>query len=1246
MRLKVNLFAAIALLLLALALGLACGAEEPRDDDDDSRDRRSSQESEARDEDSEGRGLFGQQEERENEGRESDREPGRDGESGTEGASTGDGEGTGVFGRIEERGDGSGAAAGPDPGQTEALTNIEPEGYFHGEGYGLALVQTTRMPSAEREGWVDITLSLVAVKHSGGELPRLQAGQNNDLCFDATDCFDIKWGSTEQNQAEMSQRWNEQGAGNSLVTKAINLLVTFQVAGNATNATLYFSGNKVPLDLQGDTQIAGQHAEPKPAPAPPASGDEKTANFFMGLEHGVAVTGVHRVLRLNEPWFAEARIEMDVLPPADYAASGDGANTGPDGSTGSICFGQGGTECLRVLWGENKYNAILTLEGGEEFSEARSRGARWPLPVVVSFHLPSNESSAVLEFGDHEIALDLQGMAGDPAYDYTAHYVEASPGSKLYDEGGKTVVLDSVSHDPKTGDIELSMTAANNNESADFSPAFAPLGVFSTKGQVDVTGFTGGVGVLSSMAISTSGGARPTPRPAPTMAPGQAGQVSIPAQYTGDTLAPGQTGSFKAVVPRAGNAQWGHIAWSQDPAKRADGVVVHVRDRNAPVDAAGPGGSLPAYVKYARSDDEGKYYPFKLLWSRPADGAARMTVGDGVVSLWHEGSRHQGDALRAVDSAGGRQLWGLEQVPGGNYLLLLSRFSGVDYSYGPNKAGLIAVDPATGQVRWRALDEVRVASLEEVDGMLLGRSPGQSRGEGFLLLAVDPASGRELWRYRPEEGQSGPYAVAGGEVFVTVDHGRQGRAHISEIKVLDAATGSVKRTIKESGHLSIRVADGTVYVGGAGGWLAALDAESGERIWSTSTTRLGDPANLYAVENGVVYMDYSALNAATGEVLWSLPIRPMGTQVVDGALYAKFRDRGGYLLYNFNAASGGESWAHRHGGEFGYFTEYQGVVYTASDNGSVAAVDASLGESLWRFQAGRGAKAVAAADGVVYVLGGERLYALLAEEALNSKFVSVSAGVGSGHFCAITDRGGLVCYGNDDYGQTAVPEGRFKSVSAGWKSTCAVSTADDVLCWGDNEAGQATPPEGKFRSVSTSGARTCAVSVENDVACWGDNGEAETFAPEGKFSLVSTGWGHSCSVAVDGDVVCLGHDSYGQASAPAGKFSSVSAGGAHACGVTTNGNVLCWGHDEGGRASPPEGRFDSVSAGNHHSCGVTVDGDVICWGPDKIYDYTGITTPPAGKYTSVSAGDYYTCAIRNDGALVCWGRWNNVWSGG
>ena len=78
------------------------------------------------------------------------------------------------------------------------------------------------------------------------------------------------------------------------------------------------------------------------------------------------------------------------------------------------------------------------------------------------------------------------------------------------------------------------------------------------------------------------------------------------------------------------------------------------------------------------------------------------------------------------------------------------------------------------------------------------------------------------------------------------------------------------------------------------------------------------------------------------------------------------------------------------------------------------------------------------------------------------------------------------CKGEDAWGQTALPEGRFTSVSSGWRHTCRVKEDGTVACWGSEDAQDlSTPPEVPFTSVSVGGTLVCGVRTGGAVVCWG-----------------------------------------------------------------------------------------------------------------------------------------------------------------
>ena len=230
--------------------------------------------------------------------------------------------------------------------------------------------------------------------------------------------------------------------------------------------------------------------------------------------------------------------------------------------------------------------------------------------------------------------------------------------------------------------------------------------------------------------------------------------------------------------------------------------------------------------------------------------------------------------------------------------------------------------------------------------------------------------------------------------------------------------------------------------------------------------------------------------------------------------------------------------------------------------------------------------------------------------------------------------GSVVCWGNNDYGQSVAPSGSFTQVSTGNRHSCGVRADGSVVCWGHNGEGQSVAPSGSFTQVSTAWEHTCGLRSDGSVVCWGNNDWGQVVAPSGSFTQVSTGNRHSCGVRADGSVACWGNNDWGQSVAPSGSFTQVSAGGLHSCGLRSDGSVVCWGLNDWGQVVAPSGSFTQVSGGNEHSCGVRVDGSVVCWGNNDW----GQSVAPSGSFTQVSAGGEHSCGVQVDGSVVCWGQ--------
>ena len=167
-----------------------------------------------------------------------------------------------------------------------------------------------------------------------------------------------------------------------------------------------------------------------------------------------------------------------------------------------------------------------------------------------------------------------------------------------------------------------------------------------------------------------------------------------------------------------------------------------------------------------------------------------------------------------------------------------------------------------------------------------------------------------------------------------------------------------------------------------------------------------------------------------------------------------------------------------------------------------------------------------------------------AADAPAGSFTAVAAG--AGHACALRAAdGGVVCWGDNRFGQTEAPAGEFTALSAGFAHTCGLRPDDFATCWGNNNIGQATPPPGEFTEITAGEWHTCGLRPGGDAECWGQY----TNATKRRGELV-TPWASRHTMAWKD----------ARPTPPPGPYTTLAAGNFGTCAIRADRSIDCWGH--------------------------------------------------------------------------------------
>jgi len=287
--------------------------------------------------------------------------------------------------------------------------------------------------------------------------------------------------------------------------------------------------------------------------------------------------------------------------------------------------------------------------------------------------------------------------------------------------------------------------------------------------------------------------------------------------------------------------------------------------------------------------------------------------------------------------------------------------------------------------------------------------------------------------------------------------------------------------------------------------------------------------------------------------------------------------------------------------------------------------------------------------GVAAFIGDDELPAEAGDVELGDTAVAIA--VGDRHSCAALSNGDARCWGDNDALQVdprrarddavgddepasegaaveRAPGERFAGVAAAGHHACAVTDEGGLRCWGDFELAPVVAAA-PIAQVVSERDRVCALYADHEVDCWDRRGRRSS-----PLRLDPVGEPHVAPMA--GSVVQL------------------AAADDHTCARFQDGAVRCRGDAAGPAAQRvplPEPAID-LAAGGDAGCAVLEGGDLFCWGRagspartatgDGIGD-EGVRLEEPVQVTlrdpvvRVAVSDDHTCTVSRLGYLRCWG---------
>lgn len=307
---------------------------------------------------------------------------------------------------------------------------------------------------------------------------------------------------------------------------------------------------------------------------------------------------------------------------------------------------------------------------------------------------------------------------------------------------------------------------------------------------------------------------------------------------------------------------------------------------------------------------------------------------------------------------------------------------------------LVCLDQSSGKILWNASFDA-TPDLCQVWGF----SPAYYNAKVFLsasrVVCLNASDGRTVWSFASPNGKGavdGGPSVAAGRVLVGDWDGHHYYC-LDEVTGAELWNFTVEGNAQSTPAISREIAVFSGWEWGLGGKIYCVSLDNGSEIWNLTTKN--SPCGSAALSEDTAYLttynfegdgEVMAISLQNGSLLWQKPIARTDCTpaLAEGRVYVcsgtdGFSEK---ATYCFDANTGDLLWktpADEGIGEWRCSPAYaDGLLFVGKTENmnyvALCALNATTGKMVWRHPAGGSSPAVA--DGMIFSIGGGKVYAL------------------------------------------------------------------------------------------------------------------------------------------------------------------------------------------------------------------------------------------------------------------------------